>query len=80
VSDFLYPITLKEWNLEEGKDQIEVADIADYSWPMGCRCRYTEAGWLKARRRGFAILSFYDLIRAANPEMRRGPPIVGEDI
>jgi hypothetical protein len=79
VNQFLYPITLTEMNLEFGVDVIGPADVADYAWPSGCRCRYTDAGWAKARRRGFALLSFYDLLNAANPQNRRGPP-VGEDI
>lgn len=55
----LYPITFLEWNLREGVDQIQPNDIASYSYPEGSRERYTDAGWEKAMRRGFAVSEFY---------------------
>lgn len=56
MNEFMYPTTFDEQNIAEGIDQILPEHIASYAWPPGRRERYTDEGWERAKRRGFAQL------------------------
>jgi hypothetical protein len=58
----LWQLTLREQNIGGGVDQILTEDVAigGYSYQEGDRRRYTDSGWEKAKRRGFAELDVRD--------------------
>ena len=52
----MWPMQAKETKPPIGTDKINPEDIASYAYPEGERERYTESGWQKALKGGYAII------------------------